>query len=690
MVDQTRINRLTTQLANQIAAGEVVERPASIVKELIENSIDAGANRVDIDLEKGGQELIRVLDNGHGIHSEDLPLALTRHATSKIRKPDELLEIRTLGFRGEALASICSVARISIRSRQKNSRSGYELRSIPGEAFTSSPVGMPLGTRVEVRNLFATVPARRKFLRAEATEVGHCSEAVLRSALVHPQVQFRLCHGRRVLLHLHAGSLEQRVQQLLGRRGEGPFLAISGEQDGVKVQAWLAPGKSALRQRNGLFIAVRRRVVSERSLARIVQHCYDDGLPSKHYPLACLLVDPPHGTVDVNVHPQKSEVRFSDAQQVYASVRTVLESARGRLAGWEGVQEANLSGGEESFDEQDGVSKTKTMAALEAWAGRDRERPTQAHDGESIQYSPEAHGRGNRLSSSSWGEMDPPRKREGGYRLNTRAQSSSYTDYKHTIRQEVDVLKRRIEVEKTERQLDYFPPAERSWEGKNEGEEEKRLPSSDRLRQNIGGKEEASLMDKSEEVSLLTILAGPTAIYEWKGQLLVADLKRVRSYLLYRRLLREVGDGKNLHSQVLLQPMVLSRNAEDVQLCVEQGQRLAELAFTVEGFGETTLLLRALPASLADALDEQKASKLLDKIIPWLRLKDHVGGGEERTRVLKSLCEGKTHESARENNPAPRLAKLWMRELLAEIGAEALHGVPGVRHWSVLELLGSA
>ncbi|MCA9661859.1 MAG: ATP-binding protein, partial [Myxococcales bacterium] len=240
-----RISVLNAALADQIAAGEVVERPASVVKELVENAIDAGATRVDVELEKGGLESIRVLDNGAGIHPEDLPIAIMRHGTSKVRGPEDLVDIQTLGFRGEALASVAAVAHLSLRSRRQDAEVGAEIRTIPGETPSPAPVGMPTGTQVEVRGLFSNVPARRKFMRSEATEVGHCSETLLRIALIHPEVHLVLRHGRRELLNLPAGELGARVGQILERRATGPFFAFSGDEDGIRVDGWLADPRRA-------------------------------------------------------------------------------------------------------------------------------------------------------------------------------------------------------------------------------------------------------------------------------------------------------------------------------------------------------------------------------------------------------------------------------------------------------------
>lgn len=336
-----RIAVLSPLAIDQIAAGEVVERPASVVKELVDNAIDAGGSRIDVELEDGGVTRISVRDNGRGIHPDDLLLAVTRHATSKLRDPSELTDINTLGFRGEALASVAAVARVDLRSRQPHAAVGVHLHARPGEPPRLAPAGMPVGTQVEVHNLFANLPARRKFMRAEATEVGQCSETVLRLAIVHPEVHFTMRHGRRELLALPRATTGERVAQVLGRRAAGPLFAFSGEEDGVAVQVWLPTPEAASRGRGGPYLIVRRRVVRERSLGQIVAQAY--GLTGEA--TACVWVEPPRASVDVNVHPQKSEVRFSDPQRVYAAVRRVLAAAMA-AAPWAGaVKEAGEARG---------------------------------------------------------------------------------------------------------------------------------------------------------------------------------------------------------------------------------------------------------------------------------------------------------------------------------------------------------
>ncbi|MCH9679811.1 MAG: DNA mismatch repair endonuclease MutL [Deltaproteobacteria bacterium] len=398
--DAPRILRLGDALADQIAAGEVVERPASVVKELLENAIDAGARRVHVELQGGGVESIVVVDDGHGIHPEDLALAVTRHATSKLTQPEDLVEIATLGFRGEALASMAAVAQLTVASRRRGATQGLALACRPGLAPEQHPVGMPVGTRVELLRLFANVPARRKFLRAEATEVGHVTQTVLRVALVQPQVHVSLRHGTRQLLELPAGSAAARVEQVLARGQRTALRRVQGEHDGIGVEAWLAPPEAALRHRTGLYIVVRQRVVREPNIARIVAGCYGEALATGRHPVACVVVDPPRGEVDVNVHPQKAEVRFGEPQRIYAAVREVLGVA--------GAPDAD--------------------GALE----RDMQPPVPTADREGLGAALDSWAQG---ATSSVAREPAP-----AYRLRTRAADSGYARQRDSLRSEAQVL----------------------------------------------------------------------------------------------------------------------------------------------------------------------------------------------------------------------------------------------------------
>lgn len=324
-----RIHVLPDDLANQIAAGEVVERPASVVKELCENSLDAGATRVDVAIEGGGIALVSVSDDGTGMVERDLLLAMRRHATSKILCLEDLMQIASFGFRGEALPSIASVSRFAIASRDKGDPAGAEIIIEAGAEPKLRPCGMPVGTRVTVRDLFYNVPARRKFLRALATEAAHITEVIEGVALAEPAVTVTLSRdGRVVREHLRAPDRSSRVHDVL----VGWELAhCRGERGPLRVEAFLSRPEKSRMGATGLRILVNGRPIRDRALSRSIAHAYGSVLPPGRYPVGVVYLDIPPELVDVNVHPQKAEVRFADGRAVQDAAHRIVETGLGAV-----------------------------------------------------------------------------------------------------------------------------------------------------------------------------------------------------------------------------------------------------------------------------------------------------------------------------------------------------------------------
>lgn len=327
-----RIQRLPPQLVSQIAAGEVVERPASVVKELLENSLDAGATRVTVEVEQGGVRLIRVRDNGAGIHPDDLALALSRHATSKIASFDDLQHVASLGFRGEALPSIASVSRLTLTSRIATQETGWRIAGDGGDAVGDPlPAAHPVGTTVEVRDLFFNVPARRKFLRGERTEFGHLEDNMLRLALSRFAVGFGLWREQRVVLDLEPAADEQartrRVAALLGREFATSSVVLDCAEAGLRLWGWLGLPAVARAQPDQQYFFVNGRPVRDRTLAHAVRQAFQDVLPQGRHPALALHLELEPDAIDVNVHPAKHEVRFRESALIHAFVRRSVEAA---------------------------------------------------------------------------------------------------------------------------------------------------------------------------------------------------------------------------------------------------------------------------------------------------------------------------------------------------------------------------
>lgn len=332
---QTRIQILSPLLANQIAAGEVVERPASVVKELVENSLDAGATQIDIEIEQGGTRLIKVRDNGSGIHEEDLPLALSRHATSKILSSEDLSQILTLGFRGEALASIGSVSRLTITSALAK-QAGREVAVEGDIASAVRPAAHPQGTTVEVRDLFYNTPARRKFMRSEKTEFDHIDELIKRIALSSFATGFTLKHNQKLIRqYFPASTIKQdteRLSSLCGAEFVTHALHIEAEGAGMRISGWIAQPTFSRSQADLQYFYVNGRIVRDKLVMHALRQAYQDVLYRDRHPAYILFLDLPPNLVDVNVHPTKHEVRFREGRVVhdfiYRSVKDALACDR--------------------------------------------------------------------------------------------------------------------------------------------------------------------------------------------------------------------------------------------------------------------------------------------------------------------------------------------------------------------------
>jgi DNA mismatch repair protein MutL len=352
-----KIRVLSDQVANQIAAGEVVERPASVVKELLENALDAGATRIRVEIEAGGRKLIRIVDNGHGMGRDDALLAFERHATSKLRSSDDLLSIATLGFRGEALPSIASVARVSLETRAAEDEAGTLLEIAGGKILRVEDAGLPEGTTIAVRDLFFNTPARRKFLRAEQTELGHVAALVTHYALAHPQKHFELHSATQALLVAPAvANSGERLYQIFGRETFESLIPVAAELDFTRaglpepppwkrVEDYEAAEPGFLRlsgfvskpelqklNRNSIYVFVNGRLIRDKLILHAFNEAYRNIIPPTSFPVVLLFLEMPPQEVDVNVHPAKTEVRFRQGSFVHDfvrdSVRMALMNAR--------------------------------------------------------------------------------------------------------------------------------------------------------------------------------------------------------------------------------------------------------------------------------------------------------------------------------------------------------------------------
>src|SRR5580700_3723401 len=347
-----RIRILPDQVANQIAAGEVVDRPASVVKELLENALDAGATRIRVEVEAGGRKLIRISDDGHGMNRDDALLAFERHATSKLRSADDLLSIATLGFRGEALPSIASVARVTLDTATGEEPSGTSLEIAGGKIFRVDETALPRGTTIAVSDLFFNTPARRKFLRAESTELAHVTALVTHYALAHPEKHFELLSSSHTLVSAPPVSRSaERIYQIFGKETLAQLLPVAAEAPldraglpdpppwkkdpdepprdpgSLRITGFYSKPELQKLNRNSIYIFVNKRLIRDRLLLHAISEAYRNIIPPTSFPVVLLFLEMPPEEVDVNVHPAKTEVRFRQQNPIHDFVRDSLRSA---------------------------------------------------------------------------------------------------------------------------------------------------------------------------------------------------------------------------------------------------------------------------------------------------------------------------------------------------------------------------
>lgn len=349
-MNDNRIKILDEMTANKIAAGEVVERPASAVKELVENSIDAGSTRIEIEIQEGGLRLIRVTDNGYGMGKNDARLSLDRHATSKIQTAEDLNRVTTLGFRGEALPSIASVSRFTVITRRASDLEGTEIVVEGGQINKISSVGCPAGTTIIVRDLFFNTPARLKYLKTTTTEAGHIADILNRLALAYPHVSFRLTHnGRQLLATTGAGDGRETIASIYGGEVAKQLLTIEGSRDTYRIFGFVAKPAVYRKNRNHETIFVNRRFIHSRLISRAFEDAFQSLLPSGAHPIGVISVELPSSEVDVNVHPTKSEVKFQKERDIFLLVYHAVKDALQKACL---IPEANLAAKQEMSDHE--------------------------------------------------------------------------------------------------------------------------------------------------------------------------------------------------------------------------------------------------------------------------------------------------------------------------------------------------
>ncbi|MGZ3525669.1 MAG: DNA mismatch repair endonuclease MutL [Thermodesulfobacteriota bacterium] len=400
-----KIEILPESVSQSIAAGEVVERPASVVKELMENAIDAGSSEITVELKAGGLQLIRVMDDGEGMDREDVPLALQRYATSKVRKAEDLYAIHTLGFRGEALPSIAQVSKVTLRTRTANSLSGTKLSCEGGETKSISETGCPIGTDVEVTDLFYNIPVKRKFLKSIRSELRAALSHFVRLSLSHPKISFKLVHdGRTLHEYLKTESPLVRIEAIFGKEMYQHLQPVGFEWGDIRVSGFAGLPSFSKRNAEGIYFYVNQRFIKDRMIYKAILDGYRHFIPGNQFPIAILFITLPPSAVDVNVHPTKAEVKFKDPERVYqavlAAIRALLESKEslsqtGEKASAEGKDWFSLGKAHPPFPGQETLSFSPALG------------PGKSEEGYMVREGQEAHWNlENRWHSLVLGQVD--------------------------------------------------------------------------------------------------------------------------------------------------------------------------------------------------------------------------------------------------------------------------------------------
>ena len=641
------IRKLEPQLVNQIAAGEVIERPASVVKELLENAIDAEAAQIDLELEDGGRKLIRVRDDGLGMSADDLALAVASHATSKIARADDLAHIATLGFRGEALASIAAVSHLTITTRRADELEAHALAVEGGRAGDLRVAGAAPGTTAEVRNLFFNVPARRKFLKTEATELGHIVEAVSRIALAYPQAALRLSHNGRVVYDLQrASDLRERIAAFFGKHLAEQLIEVRAETPVGRLWGLVAPPAESRASAKMQYLFVNGRYVRDRTLLHAVREAYRGLMEANRQPVVFLYLTVPPEDVDVNVHPTKIEVRLRYGQELYREV---------------------LAGLRERFLKADLAPRLAPMLQL--------------HRG--LAPMLEQH----RVPAPAF-EAAPP----GAQPAQNAASAESVSDgaREERIRQSIADFMRAQPAGAAQQRFAYPPASRRAEGGPRVGfgpGEGAALPGTSRppgMPSQLAARPVAEVAGAEEAVSAKASPQAPAGelramqlhntylVAETGEGILIVDQHALHERVLYEDLRRRMKAGP-LESQRLLIPAVLDVTDRERAFLEEHRAKLGQLGIEFELFGPQSVGVLAFPSALGSRAQPER---VLRDLLEWSA--EH-GGRATVEDVLDEVlhrmaCHGAV--KAGEALSPQEIQELLARRDSAEQTATCPHGRP--------------
>ena len=579
-----RIHALPDHLVNQIAAGEVVERPAAALKEIIENSIDAGATRIQVELAGGGIRLIRVADNGSGIHADDLPLALSRHATSKIASLQDLEHVRSMGFRGEGLASIASVSRLTLTSRQEGSPAARQVRARDGQIEPTAAAAHPVGTSVEVADLFFNTPARRKFLKSENTEYAHCATVFDRLALANPNIAFELVHNGKTTAKYPSQSQNERIAAVLGPDFQAASLPIDSGNGILRLHGLIAKPTFAQGRSSQQYCFVNNRFVRNKVMLHAAKQAYRDVLHQQITPAFVLFLELPPEMVDVNVHPTKTEIRFRDSQAVHQLVFHTLNKA---LA-------------DTRADQTDSVSNAGSLLQ--------HIHSQRLPESEQVEFS----GSPSARTPVAYSPARAPQQQ----RLTLQERRAAWQTYAELYKPSSSEDPELAALEQSR----FAPSAEAA-----------RLPET-----------------HAEEHPLGFAIAQLLSIYilaQAENSLLLIDMHAAAERVNYEKMKAQRQSHGSLHSQQLLIPVSFEAGHEEMAALTEHADLLRQYGLDCSAVGSHTIAVRAVPQMLGKADIPELARSMLQEAAHTGSIRTVE---ERENRILSTMaCHGSVRAGRR-------------------------------------------
>ncbi len=609
-----RINVLDTNIANMIAAGEVVERPSSVVKELVENSIDAGAKNILVEIKNGGMSYIRVTDDGHGIEPDDVVKAFLRHATSKIQKREDLDSIYTLGFRGEALASIAAVACVEIHTKTKENDMGRYVRIEGGKVAEETDMGCADGTTIIVKNLFYNTPARMKFLKKDSTETGYINDVIGKMILGNPQVAFKLINsGKNTLRSPGSGKLSDAVFSVYGNDYVKHMIGVNEDMDGIKVTGFIGDTTLVRGNRSMQIFYINGRNIQSKIMASALAEAYKNSVMQGKFPVCVLNVSLSTGLVDVNVHPTKMEVRFSDDRKifgaVYGAVKTALSATRTvpQMEFKKASFEKTVPNETYKNAEQTSINLLKDSFIKPAEAAAEKVVNTPVERSQEFPKAEEAKAEKPRISYDSG---------KATFTRNRSEEGVTDTEFKEPL---VPMEKGPSDAEAESKITDALPAYDEDSVEKKENTADTVITS------------EAEIVIPPHRI--VGQVFDTYIIVESGGEMILIDQHAAHERMHFERLKKELYED-SFQPQLLLSPIVVNLSPVEYSVAAQNTELFSSLGFELEVFGESSVILRALPFDMP----EHDAKTLIEEIVDSLANAKTVEGVDRFERALHTVA----------------------------------------------------